>query len=187
MISISRRSKTSSFCNTVTSSAQSLPEKKAKSTTLATNPRSHTSQPETTPCKPGSVDPYRLRRAVELVVDHCSPEVVRVSGGTEPHSVRVVEGAKRTRTYICDCADFEKGQPQCKHVLRARLALHDDADLQRMLKQFSQPGGVHPLRLSITELWMKVGRSYDAFNSRKVDYTGTSFVHPTNTVKRQSR
>jgi helicase len=171
----------------ILASAQSLPGKEARSTTLVSNPRSLTNSPGTTPCRRGSIDPYRLRRAVELVVDHCSPEVVRVSGGAEPHSVRIVEETKRKRSYICDCADFEKGHPQCKHVLRARLALHDDADLQKMLKQFAQAAGVQPLRLSVTELWMKVGKSYDAFNSRKVDYTGTSFVSPTTPAKRHTR
>jgi hypothetical protein len=122
------------------------------------------------------VDPYRLRRALELRVDHLSAEVVRVSGGTEPHTVSVTESAFRKRSYSCDCADFSKGHPQCKHVLRARLALHDDADLKPMLTEFSAFGGSRPLRISLAELWMKIGKSYDAYNGRKVDYAGTTFL-----------
>ncbi len=126
--------------------------------------------------KTHAVDPYRLRRALELRVDHLSAEVVRVSGGTEPHAVSVTENAIGTRSYSCDCADFAKGHSQCKHVLRARLALHDDGDLRPLLRQFSDPGGTRPLRLSLAELWMKIGKSYDIYNGRKVDYTGANYL-----------
>lgn len=125
-----------------------------------------------------AVDPYRLRRALELRVDHLSAEVVRVSGGAEPHAVSVTETAVRKRTYSCDCVDFSKGHAQCKHVLRARLALHDDADLKPMLKEFSAFDSCRPLRISLAELWMKVGKSYDAYNDRKVDYAGKTYLQP---------
>lgn len=135
---------------------------------LAPSPRLRT--------KDHAVDPYRLRRALELRVDHLSAEVVHVSGGTEPHAVSVTENSIGTRSYSCDCADFTKGHSQCKHVLRARLALHDDGDLRPLLRQFSDPGGTRPLRLSLAELWMKIGKSYDIYNGRKVDYTGANYL-----------
>jgi helicase len=125
-----------------------------------------------------AVDPYRLRRALELHVDHVSAGVVRVSGGSEPHCVSVQESALRIRSYSCDCADFAKGHAQCKHVLRARLALHDDAELRPLLRQFADLGGKRALRYSLAELWMKSGKSYDAYNDRKVDYTGSTYIRP---------
>ncbi len=128
------------------------------------------------PTNTSAVDPYRLRRALELKVDHLSAEVVRISGGTEPHSVSVIEDAVRTRGYFCDCADFAKGHSQCKHVLRTRLALHDDGDLRPLLRQFSDPGGTRPLRVSLAELWMKIGKSYDIYYGRNVDYTGANYL-----------
>jgi helicase len=133
------------------------------------------------------VDPYRLRRALELTVDHCSAEKVHVSGGAEPHIVSVLESPDRKCIYVCDCADYAKGHDQCKHILRARLALHDDSDLQQLLKHFNQSSHSAPLRYSLTELWMKVGKAYDAFNSRKVDYTGQAFLETTKPVRRKIR
>jgi helicase len=132
--------------------------------------------PSRLPKQNSGVDPYRLRRALELRVDHLSAEVVRVSGGAEPHTVSVTENAVRARSYSCDCADFAKGHSQCKHILRARLALHDDGDLRPLLRQFADPGGTRALRLSLAELWMKIGKSYDAYNGRKVDYTGATYL-----------
>lgn len=58
---------------------------------------------------PAGVDPYRLRRARDLVVEGEGPWTVR--GGLEPH--RVADG-------VCDCADFASGN-QCKHVLAVKL------------------------------------------------------------------
>jgi hypothetical protein len=142
------------------------------STSTHVEPASYPRSPEKSP----SVDPYRLRRSLELRVDHLSAEVIRLSGGAEPHTVSVTENAIRARSYSCDCADFAKGHSQCKHVLRARLALHDDGDLRPFLKQFADPGGVRPLRLSLAELWMKIGKSYDAYNGRRVDYTAATYL-----------
>lgn len=36
------------------------------------------------------IDPYRLRRALELTIDHLSGECVRISGGAEPHVVSLM-------------------------------------------------------------------------------------------------
>lgn len=65
-----------------------------------------------------SIDPYRLRRALDL--DVCRRgDGFAVSGGLEPHRVM-----RRGETLSCDCADFAKGQI-CKHVLAVRLQLKD--------------------------------------------------------------
>lgn len=112
------------------------------------------------------VDPYRLRRALELSVDHASAELVRVSGGAEPHTILVHEDALRRRSYTCDCADFAKGHQSCKHVLRARIALHDDAHLRRLLDALRHPRADRPLRYALGDLWMTAGRTIDRYADR---------------------
>jgi helicase len=133
---------------------------------------------------PADIDPYRLRRALELNVDFASGEVVLVSGGSEPHRVCISEDARHRRSYGCDCADFAKERRNCKHVLRARLELGDDTDLQPLLRLLTSDQE-RPLRYSLGELWMKTGRSYDAFNDRSsVDYTGQRFLRKASTPPR---
>jgi helicase len=112
------------------------------------------------------IDPYRLRRALDLTVDHASAELVRVSGGAEPHTIVVHEDALRKRSYTCDCADFAKGQLSCKHVLRARVALHDDADIRPWLDALRQPYADRPLRYALGDLWMTAGRTVERYADR---------------------
>ena len=114
-----------------------------------------------------SVDPYRLRRALELQVDHLSSEVVRISGGAEPHTVNVSEDQKRRRIYACDCADFAKGHASCKHVLRTRMALHDDEEFRPMLIAFTRPNSEQPLRYALGDLWMNAGKTYESYSGHK--------------------
>jgi helicase len=64
------------------------------------------------------VDPYRLRRALDLTVRQQTGSYL-VSGGLEPHRVESASAGLR-----CDCADFEKGH-ECKHVLAVRLSRND--------------------------------------------------------------
>lgn len=122
----------------------------------------------TVPASAG-VDPYRLRRAVDLTIDHYSRDVVRVSGGAEPHAVRIHANAERTHQYECDCADFAKGTLQCKHILRARLALHDDHDLKPLLAEFSRANSERPLRYALVDLWLKAGTLLDRYAERPLD------------------
>jgi len=133
------------------------------------------------------VDPYRLRRALELSVDHLSAEVVRISGGTEPHTVSVLEDSSRRRSYSCDCLDYEKGTQQCKHILRARLALNDNNDLKSMISRFSRSSETEALRYSLTDIWLKVSGSFDAYNFRKTDYTGKEFLEKQQPMVRKRR
>ncbi len=131
---------------------------------------------------PTEVDPYRLRRAFELKVDHQSAECMQISGGTEPHQVTISEDGRQTRSYTCDCIDFQKGNIQCKHVLRSRLE-HDDGQITELVKQMKD---VRPkeLRFSLGELWMKTGRTFDSFNGRNVDYGGAHFMAKANKRRR---
>ena len=80
---------------------------------------------------PAEVDPYRLRRALELKVQRPTSRTFVVSGGLEPHKVRPNNGS-----LSCDCADAAKGN-LCKHVLAIRLR-KGDATLQRLAHRLSK-------------------------------------------------
>jgi helicase len=60
------------------------------------------------------VDPYRLRRALDLQCLSRGKDTWIVSGGLEPHQVQ-----RTTEQWHCDCADFSKGH-LCKHILKVR-------------------------------------------------------------------
>ena len=62
-----------------------------------------------------SVDRYRAQRAQELSVVPLSETTFRVTGGTDPHLVRL-----NGRRLICDCRDCEKGH-HCKHRIAVEL------------------------------------------------------------------
>lgn len=64
---------------------------------------------------PQEIDPYRLRRSLDLTVSHQDAGSWIVTGGTDPHRV--------TKT-TCDCPDFAKGH-LCKHLLALRRARGD--------------------------------------------------------------
>src|SRR5262249_44175114 len=84
--------------------------------------------PGTAPDWPGGVDPYRLRRALDLSVSDQDVGVFRVAGGLEPHLVQFREGE-----FVCDCADAARGH-LCKHVFAVRLH-RQDSDLHRLVQQ----------------------------------------------------
>lgn len=65
------------------------------------------------------VDPYRLRRALDLQCVIHGPHSWVVSGGLEPHRVTHIDN-----NWHCDCADFAKGH-RCKHLLKVSHALGD--------------------------------------------------------------
>lgn len=121
------------------------------------------------------IDPYRLRRALELDVPFSSPEVIRVTGGAEPHTVTITWLPYDRRDYQCDCADFVSGTANCKHVIRARLEIQDADEILRLMRLL-QTSKDQPLRYSLGELWMNVGELYDRFNDRDVDYSGKKFL-----------
>jgi len=66
---------------------------------------------------PDAVEPYRLRRALELTVQSAGAGRFLVSGGLEPHWVTT--GASGLQ---CDCVDASKGN-RCKHALATQLQL----------------------------------------------------------------
>lgn len=76
---------------------------------------------------PEEVDPYRLRRAIDLEVRGGEGGLYLVRGGLDPHRVVTREGKMH-----CDCADAAKSQ-LCKHQLAVRLR-RGDKGLRRLVK-----------------------------------------------------
>ena len=65
------------------------------------------------------LDPYRLRRALDLQTRKVSSTQWTVSGGLEPHAVSVLQDQ-----LSCDCLDHQKGHT-CKHILAVRITSKD--------------------------------------------------------------
>jgi helicase len=95
-----------------------------------------------------AIDPYRLRRALELKV-RSQGGLFHVSGGLEPH--RVTSGR---HGLACDCLDFEQGKV-CKHILAVRLREKDleVTKLSTHLQADSASGD-----LDLFQLWFEGGR-----------------------------
>ena len=89
------------------------------------------------------VDPYRLRRALDLMVRRQSDEYL-VSGGLEPHRVESASSGLR-----CDCPDFEKGH-ECKHVLAVRLS-QNDSELLPIVERLSEESSA--VDFDLIQLW----------------------------------
>jgi len=68
---------------------------------------------------PIDIDPYRLRRAMDLRIVNREGTSFRVMGGTDPHTVTV-----SSKKQGCDCPDSAKGHT-CKHILAVLLHLGD--------------------------------------------------------------
>lgn len=133
---------------------------------------------------PKDVDPYRLRRALDLVVVHRSDECMRVEGGTEPHRIDV-SLQNGGRAYSCDCMDAAKGH-LCKHVMRARLEYGDGRELLTALRAF-QRNREQPLRYALADLWVEGAELYDRYEERPGDYDGKRFLGRTTAADRWDR
>jgi len=94
---------------------------------------------------PVEVNQYRLRRALDLNVRQ-QGEGFEVSGGLEPHRVRLEVGKLG-----CDCGDFAKGET-CKHLLAVRLNQQDPI-LARLVKRLQSAACSRELDLH--RLWFE--------------------------------
>jgi helicase len=97
------------------------------------------------------LDPYRLRRAVELTVSSSSPNQFIVSGGTEPHIVRIAGGE-----IICDCLDSRRrsSNSHCKHLLALRIHMKDPL-LENEVRKLKENSSDDPF--DVFDLWYKRG------------------------------
>lgn len=64
-----------------------------------------------------ALDPYRLRRSLDLTARQAVHNEWHVTGGLEPHTIR-----RRGETWSCDCQDSAKGFA-CKHQFAVRRTL----------------------------------------------------------------
>lgn len=103
-----------------------------------------------------AVDPYRLRRALELKVRGADGGSFYITGGTEPHVVQTVGGARR-----CDCMDFKKHNERsdCKHLLAVRLAC-GDGKLKLAVEKLNENKDQQPIDLF--DLWTGRQKSFTA-------------------------
>lgn len=92
------------------------------------------------------IDPYRLRRSLELVLKGKDGAKYCVSGGREDHIVITKQGV-----FFCDCLDFEKNGGNCKHILCVRRAI-GDLEICHMVKKIKEDK-THSIRESLPSLW----------------------------------
>jgi helicase len=82
----------------------------------------------TPPDWPSTIDPYRLRRALELHIRGADGGCYFVTGGLEPHIVRI-----KNSCFSCDCPDVNQ-KFVCKHVLAVRMH-RGDRELRKLSRQ----------------------------------------------------
>lgn len=93
---------------------------------------------------PTGIDPYRLRRALDLHIAEIDSSQYAVTGGLEPHIVQVKDGR-----LSCDCPDASKGY-QCKHMLGVRLC-RGEQKLSEFSQELRSPS--HD-QLDLFQLWL---------------------------------
>ncbi len=93
---------------------------------------------------PPNIDPYRLRRALDLKIISQEGTTYRVVGGLDPHTISLRSGIS-----YCDCPDFAKGHT-CKHLLAVRLH-QGDADLKKVADSIQS---TVDQRIDLLQLWM---------------------------------
>ena len=95
------------------------------------------------------IDPYRLRRSLELSIKGSDRPKYCVTGGREDHIVIASDGQ-----FTCDCMDFEKNEGNCKHILCVQRSL-GDPEVCRMVKRIKEDKN-HTIRESLPSLWYSV-------------------------------
>jgi helicase len=112
--------------------------------TLVTDSASGLSIPVYPSCTELGLDPYRLRRAMELTVTKLTPAEWQVTGGLEPHRVRNSDSG-----LTCDCQDFTKGNT-CKHIIAIKRTL-GDAQVSHAIERIGQATSGD--FIDLTQLW----------------------------------
>ena len=92
------------------------------------------------------IDPYRLRRSLELSVKGKDGGRFCITGGREDHIVVIRKGHMQ-----CDCLDYQKNQWDCKHILCAKRAIGDPS-ITKMVKRIRENKN-HSIREALPSLW----------------------------------
>ncbi|HEV7373540.1 MAG TPA: DEAD/DEAH box helicase [Pyrinomonadaceae bacterium] len=104
---------------------------------------------------PPEVDPYRLRRALDLTIQGTDGGTMLVIGGLEPHLVSI---NTETNSLICDCIDSSRGNI-CKHQLAVRLG-RGEVTLERLAQALRRAPSKNTI--NIFELWFDTNTNTQA-------------------------
>lgn len=96
-----------------------------------------------------AIDPYRLRRSIELIVRGSEGGKYYITGGREDHIV-----LQTGNTFACDCLDYEKRNADCKHILCVKRSLGSPGIL-KMIKRIKEDRN-HSIREALPSLWYSV-------------------------------
>lgn len=96
-----------------------------------------------------NIDPYRLRRSLELSIKRKENDHFIITGGREDHIVQC-----NINQFHCDCLDYAKRQEDCKHILCVKRTLNDPVIL-KMIKHIKEDKN-HSIRESLPSLWYSV-------------------------------
>ncbi len=96
-----------------------------------------------------SIDPYRLRRSMELSLKGTDGGKYHISGGREDHVV-----LRQGSSFHCDCLDYEKRHEDCKHILCVKRSL-GDSEILKMIKRIKEDKN-HSIREALPSLWYSV-------------------------------
>lgn len=98
---------------------------------------------------PHGIDPYRLRRSLDLTIDRVARDHFRVSGGLEPHEVN-----RQVDSWTCDCMDRQRDN-LCKHILAVQRHRRDET-VTRLVKSLQSDAPSD--QLDLLELWLNCGK-----------------------------
>ena len=100
---------------------------------------------------PSHIDPYRVRRALELQVKQVTESCYQVTGGSDPHQVQ--SGNEELK---CDCPDAAKGNT-CKHLIAVNIVCGNPffLELRDRLILDTQKN-----KFDLLSLWLESGRRH---------------------------
>lgn len=99
---------------------------------------------------PHGIDPYRLRRSLDLTIERVGRHHYRVSGGLEPHEVD-----RHADSWTCDCIDRQRGN-LCKHILAVQRHCRDET-IARLMKSLETNPQAD--QLDLMDLWLNCRNS----------------------------
>jgi helicase len=123
---------------------------------------------------PQAIDPYRLRRALELKIKIPGKEKVVVTGGSEPRFVKInIKGFQRE--FQCNCPDFERRKLPCKHILRVQMEYSEGLQLKEYIRQLSTIKEIS-LRYNLGNMWFNSVGIGKKNNGNETETTGKFYL-----------